>query len=175
MKLPIANVRVSRLVLAAALGLVALIVVAILLIGGGDEASSGSGRIDVKGEIDQYAGPTPLTVRLSASSKNGDGEVLYRWRFDDGTASTEPDVSHTFRRAGYYQVILDARDESGDNDRETFLFGVWPPTQWNKAQRTPLTKKGALQAQAVQTKRTEERRKELREVLRRRAREQVQG
>jgi hypothetical protein len=175
MKLPIVNVRVSRLVLAAGLGLVALIVVAILLIGGGDDSGGGSGRIDATGTIDQYAGPTPLTVRLSASSKNADGDVLYRWRFDDGTASTEAEVTHTFRRAGYYQVILDARDESGDNDRETFLFGVWPPTQWNKAQRTPLTKKGALQAQEVQTERTEERRRELREVLQRRAREQIQG
>ena len=79
------------------------------------------------GKVDQFAGPTPLVARLKASSKNGDGDVLYRWRFDDGTSSTEQEVTHTFPRAGYYQVILDARDESGDNDRETFLFGAWPP------------------------------------------------
>ena len=82
------------------------------------------------GKVDHFAGPTPLIVRLNATSKNADGDVLYRWRFDDGTSSTKPEVTHTFPRAGYYQVILDARDESGNNDRETFLFGAWPPGQW---------------------------------------------
>jgi hypothetical protein len=72
-------------------------------------------------------------------------------------------------------VILDARDSSGDNDRETFLFGAWPPGQWSKAQRTPLTKKGALNAQKVQQERTDKRRAALREDLRRKAREQIQG
>lgn len=141
---------------------------------GGDDKGS-DGRFNVSGKVDHFAGPTPLVARLSASSRNADGDVLYRWRFDDGTSSTEPEVTHTFKRAGYYQVILDARDESGNNDRETFLFGAWPPTQWSEAQRTPLTKKGALQAQKVQQARTEKRRAELREELRRKAREQIQG
>ena len=141
---------------------------------GGDDGGS-KGKLDVKGNVDHFAGPTPLIVRFTASSKNGQGKVLYRWRFDDGTSTTNPNVTHTFKRAGYYQVILDARDESGNNDRETFLFGAWPPKQWSEAQRTPLTKKGALQAQKVQQARTDARRKALREELRRRAREQIQG
>jgi len=114
-------------------------------------------------------------VRFTASSKNAKGNVLYRWRFDDGTSTTNPNVTHTFKRAGYYPVILDGRDESGNNDRESFLFGAWPPGQWARAQRTPLTKKGALRAQEVQSARTKKRREELREVLRQRAREQIQG
>jgi PKD domain len=157
------------------LALVALVACGVLVVAGcgGDDGGGGDGALNVSGKVDQYAGPTPLVVRLKASSKNADGDVLYRWRFDDGTASTEPEVTHTFKRAGYYQVILDARDESGNNDRESFLFGAWPPDQWDKAQRTPLTKKGALQTQRVQQQRTDERRKELREELRRRAREQI--
>ena len=111
---------------------------------GGDDKGGGGGSFDVSGKVDHFAGPTPLIVRFTATSKNADGDVLYRWRFDDGTSSQEQNLTHTFPRAGYYQVILDARDESGNNDRETFLFGAWPPTQWAKAQRTPLTKKGAL-------------------------------
>ena len=76
---------------------------------------------------------------------NGDAvaDVIYRWRFDDGTTSQEQNPTHSFTRAGYYTVILDARDEDGNNDRQTFLLGVWPGQQWSKAQRTPLTKKGA--------------------------------
>lgn len=158
--------------LAASLVLVLFAVVAAGC-GGGDKGSSG--KFDVSGKVDNFAGPTPLTARLSASSKNADGKVIYRWRFDDGTSSRQPEVTHTFSRPGYYQVFLDARDESGNNDRETFLFGAWPPQQWSQAQRTPLTKKGALQAQKVQQARTDKRRKELREELRRRAREQIAG
>jgi hypothetical protein len=142
---------------------------------GDDKGGGGSGRFDVKGEVDHFAGPTPLVTRLKATSKNADGKVLYRWRFDDGTSSTKTEVTHTFPRAGYYQVILDARDESGENDRESFLFGAWPPAQWTKAQSTPLTKKGALNAQKVQQQRTDKRRAALREELRRRAREQIEG
>jgi PKD domain len=144
---------------------------------GDDNKGSGgsSGHLSVAGKVDHYAGPTPLVVRFSATSKNGDGKVLYRWRFDDGTSTTNPDVTHTFPRAGYYQVILDARDESGDNDRESFLFGAWPPAQWAEAQHTTLTKKGAQRTQEVQQQRTDVRHKALRRELRRRAREQIQG
>jgi PKD domain len=170
MNLPFDRTKGPRLALAALLACGVLVVA-----GCGDDESGGGGDINVSGKVDQYAGPTPLTVRLKASSKNADGKVLYRWRFDDGTATTDPEVTHTFKRAGYYQVILDARDESGNNDRESFLFGAWPPAQWEEAQHTPLTKKGALQTQQVQQKRTDERRKELREELDRRAREQIEG
>ena len=159
------------------LALIALLAFgAVVATGCGDEKKgSGGGKFDVSGKVDSFAGPTPLVVRLNAASKNADGKVLYRWRFDDGTSSTKTEVTHTFPRAGYYQVILDARDERGNNDRETFLFGAWPPKQWSTAQRTPLTKKGAVDAQRVQQKRTDDRRKELREELRRRAREQIEG
>jgi PKD domain-containing protein len=170
MKLPLDGTRLPRLALiaVAAAGTIAAT-------GCGSDDSGGGGKFGVSGKVDHFAGPTPLVVRLNASSKNADGNVIYRWRFDDGTASTKPQVTHTFPKAGYYQVILDGRDEKGNNDRETFLFGAWPPRQWSEAQRTPLTKKGALQAQKVQQARTDARRKALREELRRRAREQIQG
>ena len=171
MKLLLDRSRVHRLVVVLALALGAVVVSGC----GNDDKGGSSGRFNVSGKVDHFAGPTPLVARLSASSRNAEGDVIYRWRFDDGTSSTKPEVTHTFPRAGYYQVILDARDESGNNDRETFLFGAWPPRQWSQAQRTPLTKRGALQAQKVQQARTDERRKELREELRRRAREQIEG
>jgi len=153
-----------------------LVTVAVAATGcGGDDKGGSKGRFEVSGKVDHYAGPTPLVIRLTADSKHADGDVIYRWRFDDGTSTTNPNVTHKFDRPGYYQVILDARDESGDNDRESFLFGAWPPQQWAKAQHTPLTKKGALHTQKVQQQRTDKRRAELRKELRRRAQEQIQG
>ena len=141
--------------------------------GGDDEG--GNGNFGVTGNADRFAGPTPLISRFTANAKNATGDVIYRWRFDDGTISEERNPTHTFKRAGYYTVILDARDESGNNDRQTFLLGAWPPKQWAEAQRTPLTKKGAVQAQRVQQRRTDARYEEIRRALRERARQQIEG
>ena len=58
------------------------------------------------------------------SSKNGDGDVLYRWRFDDGTSSNAQNPAHSFPRPGYYTVILDAFDQSGNRARQS----SWTPT-----------------------------------------------
>jgi PKD domain-containing protein len=176
MRLPFDRTTDSRL--GPRLALTAVLAVgAVAVLGCGDDNSGGGneGRFNASGKVDHFAGPTPLVVRFAASSKNGDGKVLYRWRFDDGTSTTQPEATHTFKRPGYYQVILDARDESGENDRESFLFGAWPPGQWAKAQRTTLTKKGAERTQEVQQQRTDVRRRALRKELRRRAREQIQG
>jgi len=141
---------------------------------GGDDGGS-DGNFSVKGNADRFAGPTPLISRFTANAKNASGDVIYRWRFDDGTTSEEQNPTHTFKRAGYYTVILDARDESGNNDRQTFLLGAWPPQQWAEAQRTPLTKEGALKAQRVQQRRTDARHDEIRRALRERARQQIEG
>jgi hypothetical protein len=141
----------------------------------GDDDKGGNGAFDVSGNADSFAGPTPHISRFTAKSKNAKGDVLYRWRFDDGTTSQEQNPTHSFKRAGYYSVILDAHDEDGNNDRQTFLLGVWPGQQWAKAQRTPLTKEGALAAQRVQQDRTDARHEDIRKRLRQRAREQIQG
>ena len=149
---------------------------AVLLIAScGDDGGSRSGKFDVSGKVDHFAGPTPLVARLEAKAKHAEGEVIYRWRFDDGTTSTKQSVTHSFTRAGYYQVILDARDEAGTNDRETFLFGAWPPKQWTDAQNRTVTPEYARRVQEVQKRRTDRRRAELRRRLRQQAREQIQG
>jgi hypothetical protein len=141
--------------------------------GGDDEG--GGGNFDVSGNADQFAGPTPLNARFTAESKNAKGDVLYRWRFDDGTTSQEQNPTHSFPRPGYYTVTLDAIDEEGNNDRQTFLLGAWPPRQWASAQRSPLTKKGARDAQRIQQARTDARQAEIRKRLLQRAREQIEG
>jgi len=167
---------VKRINLPKLLAVPAAILAAALLISAcGSDEGGGDGNFGVTGNADRFAGPTPLISRFTANAKNASGDVIYRWRFDDGTTSEEQNPTHTFKRAGYYTVILDARDESGNNDRQTFLLGVWPQQQWAEAQRTPLTKSGALQAQRVQQRRTDARHEELRRALRERARQQIEG
>jgi PKD domain-containing protein len=134
--------------------------------GGNDNAKKGGGPLEVTVSADRFAGPTPLNVKFSVKPKNAKGDVHYRWRFDDGTQSEEPSPAHSFPRAGYYTVIMDARDETGNNTRQSLLLGAWPPKQWSEAQTKPLTKKGAIATQKVQQGRTDARHRDLRDALR---------
>jgi hypothetical protein len=127
--------------------------------GGGKDKSSGT--LEVKADLDRFAGPVPLTGRFSAKAKNAKGDVYYRWRFDDGGQSESQTTTHTFTRPGYYTVILDARDESGNYARQSLLLGAWPVRQWAEAQTKPITRKGALHTEKVQQGRTDARRHEL--------------
>ena len=165
------RVRAYRVLLLVAAALAAALFVASC----GSDDDGGGGTFNITGNADHFAGPTPLVARFSADAKNAKGDVAYRWRFDDGTTSEEQNPTHSFPRAGYYTVILDARDEEGNNDRQTFLLGAWPARQWAEAQRTPLTKSGAQDAQRVQQRRTDARHRDIRQQLRKRAREQIQG
>ena len=144
-------------------------VLALVLIGagcGGSDNKKGAGNLSMTVDADRFAGPTPLNVKFSVKPKNEDGQVHYRWRFDDGTQSEEQNPAHSFPRAGYYTVIVDARDESGDNTRQSLLLGAWPPKQWAEAQTKPITKKGAISTQKVQQARTDARHQELVKELR---------
>jgi hypothetical protein len=142
---------------------------------GGGSKDSGNGKdFTSKASADKFAGPTPLSVNFSAQSSHAAGDVLYRWRFDDGTSSTDPTPSHSFARAGYYLVVLDSRDSKGDTHRESLLLGAWPPGQWNKAQKTPpRSKKAALDLQKSQQDRTNKRHEELLVKLRAEARQKA--
>src|SRR4029453_19166509 len=136
--------------------------------GGDDNKKSGTGTLSVSADADRFAGPTPLNVKFSAKPKNAVGEVHYRWRLDAGTQSEENNPSPSFPRAGYYTVILDARDESGNNTRQSLLLGAWPPRQWATAQTKPMTPPLARRVQAIQQRRTDMRHAQLRTELRRR-------
>jgi hypothetical protein len=144
-------------------------VLALALIGagcGGHDSTRGGGALELSVSADRFAGPTPLNVKFSAKPKNADGEVHYRWRFDDGTESETPSPAHSFPRAGYYTVIVDVRDERGNNTRQSLLLGAWPPRQWAEAQTKAITPRGAKQTEAVQQHRTDVRHAQLRDELR---------
>ena len=134
--------------------------------GGGSDKKSSGGTLSLSVDADRFAGPTPLNTHFTATAKDAQGQVAYRWRFDDGTESEQQNPSHTFPRAGYYTVIVDARDESGNNTRQSLLLGAWPPQQWAQAQTRPLTKKGAISTQKIQQHRTDIRHNELARAIR---------
>jgi hypothetical protein len=108
-----------------------------------------------------YAGPTPLKVEFFVKPFNATGDVSYRWRFDDGTTSTEQNPTHTFREAGTYQVIVDAKDET-ELDRWNLVLGAWPRKVWHRGVRG-LGRNQILKIQRAQARRTSERKKRLRQ------------
>jgi hypothetical protein len=131
----------------------------VALIGTADAGSQGTLGLSVR--ADRYAGPTPVRVSFSATASGAKGAVRYRYCFDDGKQSLDRKPTHTFRRAGYYSVVVQAKDASGNTGRRPVVIGAWPPKQWADAQRQPITKQGAARAQRVQRRRTRARRKQL--------------
>jgi hypothetical protein len=154
------------LLLALAIGGVVLAAAMLGGCGGGGGDKKG-GMLSASANADPFAGPAPLAVRLTASAKNAFGKVRYHWRFDDGTpASNVQNPAHTFPRPGYYLVIVDVYDQSGNNTRQALLLGVWGKREWAESQRVRLTRKRAIRAQKRQQKRTEKRRLALNKQLR---------
>jgi hypothetical protein len=88
-------------------------------------------------DADTYTGPAPLAVHFSARTTKASGRVTYRWEFDDRVASAEQNSSHTFRRPGWYNVTMDARDETGHSYRMNLLLHAWRPRDWARLQRAP--------------------------------------
>jgi hypothetical protein len=129
------------------------------LFGVADATSQGTFALSV--DANRYAGPRPLRVTFSAAASQATGAVRYRWCFDEGSQSQDQNPTHSFRRAGYYTVVVQAQDESGDQERQSLLLGAWPPKQWAAAKSKPLTKKVVIRAQRAQQRRTRKRRKQL--------------
>jgi PKD repeat protein len=86
-------------------------------------------------------GVAPLLVVLDGSlsfSESGKIEE-YIWDFGDGTRGLGPIVSHTYRRGGTYQVVLEVYDERGLSSRRDALVEVlFPPPTASFSYTPPL-------------------------------------
>ena len=78
--------------------LFAVLALTVLAAGCGGDDGGSKGKLDVKGNVDHFAGPTPLIVRFTASSKNGKGKVLLL-RYAEGHDST------TQREEGFLEAL----------------------------------------------------------------------
>lgn len=150
--------------------MVATAVVAFVLVTGcggddKDKAVAGDPRpkeknFHVKATAAPFAGAAPLRIKFTGFGYRAKGDVKYSWHFDDGTTSNLKAPVHTFKRPGYYLVLMDARDDK-NNDRWNLFVGAWPKAVWQAARTKPLTKKLAEYRTATQWKRTRQRRREL--------------
>jgi hypothetical protein len=111
-----------------------------------------------------YAGPAPLKIEFFAKPFNATGEVKYRWNFDDGTTSTEQNPTHVFKEPSRYQVFVSARDET-ETAGWNLVVGAWPRKVWDRGVRG-LNKGQILRIIRAQDQRTSERKKKLRQRLR---------
>jgi PKD domain len=127
----------------------------------GVAGAESQGRLSLSADANRYAGPRPLSVTFSAVASKAAGAVRYRWCFDDGTQAQDQRPTHSFQRAGYYKVVVQAKDESGEKRRQSLLLGIWPPKLWAAAEEKPLTRKAQIRAQRLQERRTRKRRKQL--------------
>jgi hypothetical protein len=151
-------------------GLLVAAVVAIVLVtgcGGGksNKAVAGDPRpketnFHIKATANPFGGAAPLRIKFKGFPYRAKGDVQYRWHFEDGTVSTLQNPVHMFKRPGYYLVLVDARDETG-NDRWNLFVGIWPKDVWQASRTTPLTKNVAKTRIGGQWSRTHKRQREL--------------
>ena len=100
--------------------------------------NSGNRSPVAKIDLDRSFGKIPLTVNFDASnSKDFDGDKMtYAWYFDDSekVASTISNPSHTFEKAGTYEVKLVLTDANGASTevKEIVTAGnALPEIAWN--------------------------------------------
>jgi hypothetical protein len=85
------------------------------------------------------AGPTPLTVQFNAQAFDTEGDVLYRWSFDDGTTKFEQAPTKTFTKPGFYVVVVDARDEKGGQRTQGAFIAAWPKALWESGRKRSVS------------------------------------
>ncbi|HEV2428338.1 MAG TPA: PKD domain-containing protein [Thermoplasmata archaeon] len=87
-------------------------------------------------------GTTPLSVQFNATVLGGLVPYLYQWRFGDGSTSTLPSPSHTYRSAGGFQVLLLATDNRSSTTQACLNITVYPPPASNLS--VTLTSSGTV-------------------------------
>jgi PKD repeat protein len=69
-------------------------------------------------------GEAPATFRFEADVVGGTGSYSIRWTFGDGGSSDEQSVTHTFERAGTYNVRLTVTDSGGQSASDSVQITV---------------------------------------------------
>jgi len=70
--------------------------------------------------------PQGRTVEFSASASDDDGIKTYQWYFGDLSYADGPDVSHTYRQDGTYDVICYVTDNTGNTSWQAIRVTVGP-------------------------------------------------
>ncbi|WP_400073592.1 PKD domain-containing protein [Zobellia russellii] len=71
------------------------------------------------------SGEAPLKVTFDGKESSDDiGVTSYLWDFKDGDKGSSSSTSHTFTKAGTYEVVLTVRDKDGLEDTDTVTITV---------------------------------------------------
>jgi PKD repeat protein len=85
----------------------------------GQGASADGDPLLVWADCDEDEGEAPLSVKFLADVEGGKPPLKYVWTFGDGSAdSSEPNPTHVYEKAGYYQAELIVTDAVGDEDSD---------------------------------------------------------
>ncbi|MBT2163195.1 PKD domain-containing protein [Zobellia barbeyronii] len=71
------------------------------------------------------SGEAPLKVSFDGKNSSDDNEITsYIWDFKDGDKGSSSSTSHTFTKAGTYEVLLTVKDKAGLEDTDTVTITV---------------------------------------------------
>ncbi|MEO9891003.1 PKD domain-containing protein [Aurantibacter sp.] len=76
------------------------------------------------------SGLAPLEVQFKGSNSTDDNKITsFKWDFKDGSTATSSNPSHTFIKAGEYNVLLTIKDEEGLSSNKTVTIKVSEPAE----------------------------------------------
>ncbi|WKX76456.1 PKD domain-containing protein [Zobellia laminariae] len=71
------------------------------------------------------SGEAPLKVTFDGKGSSDDNEITsYTWDFKDGDKGSSSSTSHSFTKAGTYEVLLTVKDKDGLEDTDTVTITV---------------------------------------------------
>lgn len=74
------------------------------------------------------SGTSPLAISFTSTPSGGSGSYKYAWTFGDGSTSTVKDPSHTYEKAGTYNVKVTVTDSGGRTMTDTMTIKVDKPS-----------------------------------------------
>lgn len=74
------------------------------------------------------SGTSPLEIEFTSIATGGDGVYSYSWTFGDGSTSTLANPSHTYNKAGIYDVKITVTDNGGRTSTDTGTVTVTAPS-----------------------------------------------
>jgi PKD repeat protein len=82
--------------------------------------------------VDPHLGKPPLEVKFTDGSLNS--PITYRWKFDDGSTSSEKSPVHIYTQPGFYRVQLTVSNTIGNDtaERTVLVIPRWFWFDWRR-------------------------------------------
>lgn len=84
------------------------------------------GEFEIEAQASPYVGYAPLEVEFLLTTSCAKEPSTIEWSFGDEETSTEPNPTHTYSQAGFYEVLVQVFDAQGRSKTKSMMIEVKP-------------------------------------------------